>query len=190
MSTLQYRRESLRGDYIRAAVGLAICGVALYAVWGHPVAGWIFIGLVAFFGLFLLRTLVRQITEFELTAAGLRRSIAVGGASGKGVEKTLTWDSLDRVRLKYYSTRRDRSDGWMHLVMRAAEGRLSVDSTVDQFDRIAHAAARAAVANGVALSGATMSNFAALDIRIDRLRAAEESAVAADQGPDDRSDPN
>jgi hypothetical protein len=78
----------------------------------------------------------------------------------------------------------------MQLVMRSAEGRLSVDSTVDQFDQIAQAAARAAVVNRVDMSGATMSNFAALDVRLDRLRAAHESAMATDQGPDDRSDPN
>ena len=193
MSQHRYRRASLRGDYIRAGVGLALCGVLLYSVWDHDVTRWIFIVLVAFFVLFALRTLQRQVTEFELTPDGIRRSIAAGGASGKGFSKTLSWNSLDRVRLKYYSTRRDRSDGWMHLVMRTPEGRLSVDSTVDHFDRIAHAAARAAVVNRVGMSGATMSNFAALDIRLDRLRAAvesEESPAATNQGPNDRSDPN
>ena len=194
MSRHRYRPASVRGDFIRASVGLALCGLSLYAVWNHNVARWIFIVLVAFFVLFALRTLIRQMTEFELTPGGIQRSIAPGGASGKGNSKTLSWNSLDRVRLKYYSTRRDRSDGWMHLVMRAAEGRLSVDSTVDQFDQIAHAAARAAVVNRVDMSGATMSNFAALDIRLDRLRAAEDSAAATDtvtdQGPNDRSDPN
>jgi hypothetical protein len=197
MSRHRYRRASLRGDFIRAGTGLLLCGISLYAVRDHDVARWIFLVLVAFFILFALRTLMRQVTEFELTPDGIRRSIAAGGASGKGFSKTLSWNSLDRVRLKYYSTRRDRSDGWMHLVMRTAEGRLSVDSTVDQFGQIAHAAARAAVVNRVDMSGATMSNFAALDVRLDRLRAAEEAEetavatdTATDQGPNDRSDPN
>lgn len=190
MSRLRYSTAAVRGDYIRAAIGLALCGVSLYAVWGHNVARWIFLALVVFFALFALRTLLRRFTDFELTEEGIRRSIGVGGASGKRFSKTLSWNSLDRVRLKFYSTRRDRSNGWMHLVMRSAEGRLSVDSTVDQFDQIAQAAARAAVVNRVDMSGATMSNFAALDVRLDRLRAAHESAMATDQGPDDRSDPN
>lgn len=189
MTALRYRSDALRGDYIRAAIGAGLCGAVLVVAWDTSAVRWIFAPLTAFFLVFAARTGLRHLMEFRLTAGGIQRSIAPVGAQAGGFTRSLSWANLRRVRLRYYSTRRDRSDGWMHLVMHGDEGRLSLDSTVEDFGRIARAAAQAAVDRRLDLSPATRSNFAALDIRIDRLEQDRDRADRQDSSHDDRRDP-
>lgn len=212
MSRHRYRSDALRGDAIRAAVGAGFCALALVLAWSAPWARWIFLAMTLFFLAFAVRILLRWQTEFELTESHLGRSIGrrktpeslpnpSSDASPNGVGKSstveeanrghtiptgtvLSWEHLDRLRLRYYSTRRDRSDGWMTLTLAglAPSGRrvrLGLDSTVDGFIEIARAAAAAAVRNGVALKPSTVANLNALDIRLDRLSGQTTATTAA-----------
>ena len=57
---------------------------------------------------------------------------------------------LDRLKLSYFSTKRDRSDGWMQLSVGSTGGRMvKVNSSLDGFHDIVERAARAAEAGGV-----------------------------------------
>ena len=72
--------------------------------------------------------------------------------------------SSTRIKLAYYSTRRDRRDGWMQLELRAGSSRIRLDSRIDGFAELVGRAARAAAARGIELSPATAANLQALGI--------------------------
>ena len=105
--------------------------------------------------LFHLRTAARQITRYELSAAGIAE------IGWRRVE--LAWAELDGLKLRYYAPRRKKANGWMALSLRAGGRRLALDSTLPEFERVATLAIAAARRNGVALDDITVGNLAALD---------------------------
>ena len=175
MTEHRYNPSELRGDYIRAAIGTAVC-VAAVAVSEASGAAGIFFGLAGLLFLaFGVRTLVRHGSIFELTAEGIRRSNAK--KFGPSAIRLL-WREVTTVKLSFYSTRRDRSNGWMQLRLTGSGGKISLDSTVGGFEKIAERAAQAATENGLRLGAATLSNFAAAGISV---RTEGGKAVAVDR---------
>jgi len=65
----------------------------------------------AVFGIFGLRTVLRHRTSLEMSDTELRASGAL--------RRRISWAELDRMKLSYYSTRRDRRSGWMQLELSA-----------------------------------------------------------------------
>jgi len=174
-----YPWDALRGDYIRGALGSA-AGAGGFVAAGPGVVGWGFAGLGALFIYFLLRTAVRHGMLYQLTDTGLQRSNSFrlfGRPFGRPVQ--LSWGDLRDVKLRYYSTKRDKTDGWLQLTLRAPGARFGIESTIDGFDDIAVAAAKAVVRNGVSVSDVTLSNFAALGVSLNALSEAERAADEA-----------
>ncbi|HUC12107.1 MAG TPA: hypothetical protein VL985_17040 [Stellaceae bacterium] len=157
MSCHAYPHSAMIGDYLRAAAGFVPAVAILLCVPLGPVATVIFAGLAALFLMFGMRTALRHATRLEASETGLR---ATGPLSA-----TLRWAELDRIRLTYYSTRRDRRDGWMQLDLRAGAASIRLDSRVDGFDQLVERSAYAAAAGGVEISAATAANLEALGIR-------------------------
>lgn len=159
MTVQRYPRATLRNDYIRAAVGVGLC-VPLAAVSrGSSFGFWLFVGLVVLFAIFAARTWLRSGAEFRLTEAGLQRTnAALKGKVATGV----AWAELSGLTLRFFPLRRDRSEGWMQLTVRAAGARLSVDSTLEDFDAIAEAALAAGLRNDLPMTQTTLANFSAL----------------------------
>jgi len=78
---------------------------------------------------------------------------------------TIRWDELDRMRLAYYSTRRDRRSGWMQLDLSAGAARVPARQPASKaLTRFVRHAAHVAAARGLGLTEATMSNLEALGI--------------------------
>ncbi len=156
MSEHRYTQSALRGDYARAAIGLAICaGVVL----GLGVGGFVmylFGALAALFGYFAWRTWVRHVTVVRLDNDGI-------ATSGVG-DTRLSWDDLRALKLNFYAKRRNHTDGWMQLTAKGAKARVDIDSHIENFAAIAARAHQAATANGLTLPAATVANFAALGI--------------------------
>ena len=152
MSTaeLRYPRQTLWADYMRAAAGALLCGVPLLLL---DVNRWLAAVLVAgflLFALFLGRTALRHHTRYVL-----------------GPDTLCEWARLDRMKLSYFSTKRDRSDGWMQLGIGSTGGRMvKVDSSLDGFHDIVERAARAAETCGVRLSDATRANLRSMGIAV------------------------
>ncbi|HEX2885794.1 hypothetical protein [Vineibacter terrae] len=155
--TLHYARPALYADYARAAVGVAICFLPLLFVASNAVT----LALAALGALFLLfgaRTALRHATQIVADDSGIAARGPFGGR--------IAWERLERLKLAYYATRRDRKGGWMHMTL-AGDGRtLRLDSSLDGFNDVARLAARAGVANNLEISPATRANFAALDIAL------------------------
>ncbi|NBB83561.1 MAG: hypothetical protein GVY28_09170, partial [Alphaproteobacteria bacterium] len=127
------------------------------------------VGLV--FVVFLARTWQRKATVVALGPDG----ITARGPLGTRID----WDALDRLDLRYFSTRRDRSDGWLQLTLGAGGRRLKLESGLDGFDRILERAADAARANRVLMSETTMQNLQTMGIA---APVDEDDASGSDDG--------
>ena len=153
-----YPVVAMVGDYLRAAAGLVPTGVVLATEPVGTVAATVLGGFAAVFGIFGLRTVVRHGTSLEMTDGELR-------AHGLW-RRTISWARLDRMKLSYYSTRRDRRSGWMQLELGAGSARVRLDSRIAGFDQLVQRAAAAAASRSVALNDATLANLEALGIRL------------------------
>jgi hypothetical protein len=156
---LRYPRQTLWADYLRAAAGVLLCGAPLLLLEVNRwLAGLLGAGLLLF-ALFLVRTALRHRTRYVLGPD----TLCVDGPAGTLVE----WARLDRLKLSYFSTKRDRSDGWMQLSIGSAGGRLvKVDSSLDGFHDIVERAARAAEAGSVGLSETTRANLRSMGLSV------------------------
>ena len=153
-----YPASAMLGDYVRTAAGLVPAGAIFATVPVGTVAATIIGGFAVLFAVFGLRTALRHGTRIEMTDTELRsHGIAL---------RTIAWAELDRLRLSYYSTRRDRKSGWMQLELGAGGGKLSLDSRIDGFDQVVRRAAEAAAARHIQLSQSTASNLESLGIRV------------------------
>jgi len=162
VARFSYPASAMLGDYLRAAAGLGPSALILATVSLDSVAAVVIGGFATLFGAFALRTALRHNTRLEVDDSGLR---AIGLT-----QTAVPWDRLDRMKLAYYSTRRDRKSGWMQLQLRAGRARITLDSRLEGFERLVRQAAVAATARGLALTEPTAANLDALGIRTTEIR--------------------
>ena len=156
MTFYTYPTSAMYGDYARAAAGFVPTAAILAAMPVGMVAATVLSGFVALFAVFGVRTILRHGTRFEVTGSALRAS---------GLRRTsIAWEELDRMTLAYYSTRRDRRDGWMQLELRSGWAKVRVDSRIEGFTELVDKSATAARSRGLALNAATLANLAALGV--------------------------
>lgn len=158
MTSHAYPHSAMFGDYCRAAAGFVPAAAILATARLGPVAYSLIGALAALFLVFGVKTWLRQATRLEMTEAQLRAAGPLGA--------TIPWAGLDRLKLAFYSTRRDRRDGWMQLELRAGRANLSVDSRIAGFEALVERAARAAAARRLELSAATLANLQSLGITV------------------------
>jgi hypothetical protein len=169
-----YPASGLRGDYLRAIGGAAVCGVPLLVTPVHPVAGIILAGLALLFAAHAVRTWLRTREIIVMNDTGL--------SAGVLYRRELAWQNLDRIKLRYFTTRRDRSGGWMQLVLRGGGKSVGIDSEIDGFSDICRCARDAARRNGLTLSEPTIRNFLAMGL--DATDVAPDSDVIFRSGVD------
>lgn len=158
-AVLRYSRQTLWADYIRAVAGGLLCGLPLLLLQVNRWVGIILAIACLLFLLFLVRTALRQMTRYVLGPDTLAADGPVGGL--------VEWDRLDRMALAYYSTKRDRTGGWMQLMVRSAGARsVKVDSSLDGFYDIVERAAQAAEVRRLQLSRATRVNLRSMGITV------------------------
>jgi hypothetical protein len=168
MSYYDYPTSAMLGDYLRSAAGFVPATAILATLPLGVFTTSILAGFVALFAGFGIRTMIRHGTRVEITEAALRTS---------GLRRTsIVWGELDRMKLAYYSTRRDRRDGWMQLELRSGRSRIRLDSRITAFIELVEISARAAEGRGVALNAATLANLAALGVRSRAERGAPQAA--------------
>ena len=156
---LRYPRQTLWADYIRAVAGVLLCGLPLLGLEVNRWLALIFGAGFVLFALFLVRTALRHHTRYLLGDD----TLCADGPAGAVVE----WKRIDRLKLSYFSTKRDRSDGWMQLTVGSAGGRtVKIDSSLDGFHDVVERAAHAAQAAGLTLSEATRTNLRAMGIAL------------------------
>jgi hypothetical protein len=167
MTCHAYPSSAMAGDYLRAAAGLVPTAAILAIAPVGAIAAGILGGLAALFSVFGIRTALRHRTRVEMTEAGLSASGPLGA--------TIRWAELDRMKLAYYSTRRDRRDGWMQLELRSGWATIRLDSRIDGFTQLVERSAMAAAARRLVPSAATAANLDALGIRAPALPGVDQA---------------
>jgi hypothetical protein len=152
----RYSRRALAADYARGAAGLALCAVPLAFLNPAPLVRAVLVAGAALFLVYLLRTVARNSFRIEFDETGIR----AGGVLGAEIR----WESLCSVRLRYYTTRRDRfgGGGWMQLDLRGRRRAITVDSGLCGFAEVARVTVREARRRGHELDESTCANLGAL----------------------------
>lgn len=163
MTEHRYPPKALRGDFARAAIGLVITLGPALAIPANSLTQVILCPLALLFLVFGIRTWQRSVAVITVTA----RDISLSAPW----RATLAWHNLKGVKLNYYSTRFDRSGGWMQLMLKGRGGpdgaTIRLDSTLEGFNEIVRHVASVARAARIPLSDSTRNNLSALGIAVD-----------------------
>jgi hypothetical protein len=166
MTELRYPARVLLGDYLRAAAGLFVGLGVLAMVPPSPVTLAIFGSLALLFGIFGLRTAHRHLLRVRIS----QDEIACQGLT----TKTIPWQRLDSMRLRYFGARRSKwrpgGKGFMQLTLKGAGAGMTFESSIQDFERLAARAAAALRSRGLALEPATASNLIELGIDPEAVR--------------------
>jgi hypothetical protein len=172
MSRHAYPTSAMLGDYVRAVAGLfptvAVLTIVPMGVAGATVLG----GVAVLFAAFAIQTALRHGTHLELKDGALR-------ASGPLQTSSIRLGELDRLKLLYFSTRRDGRGGWMQLELRSGSSTLRVDGRIEGFAELVEASARAAKRRGLSLNPATLANLQALEVELRSPQPGFQQAAGA-----------
>ena len=155
MNSYSYPLRAVLGDYLRAGTGTIIALFPLVVVSGKPLVTYLFGGMICLFVIYGLRTVSRHLTRIELSEEGILTTMPL--------RRGIAWRDLSKLRLKYFSTKRDKSNGWLQLVLTGTQGRIAVDSHLDGFRDVVTRAMEAARENGLEIDPTSVANLAALD---------------------------
>jgi hypothetical protein len=155
--TYRYPWQAMVPDYVRAAIGMLFAGMPLMLVEMPLVVTGVLAFLVVIFAAFAVQAGLRHATKILVSARDIR-------ALPMGVR--LDWDRLTRLRLAYFSVRRDGRRGWMELKLRSGRRTLRIDSRLEGFTEVVRQAAAAASEGCVQLEPTTLSNLANLGIAV------------------------
>lgn len=159
----RYPPRRLLADYLRAGLGAGFCLLVLLAAEPVPALAWIFGILTAVFLLFGLHTARLHITRVALDAEAVHtREVNT---------RSLPWRQLERLRLRYFGSRRQRRQGKggsLELTLWGGGRKLKFDSQVEGFRDIAWHALQAARARDLALDETTADNLVSLGLDPDR----------------------
>jgi hypothetical protein len=146
----RYAPRTLLRDYFGAVIGLTVFGAPALFVQLSSVMVLLLGGLGLLFAVFALRTFIRQRSRFLLDEVGIR----VAGP----FRQQVAWKDVGEVRLRFYSTWRDRTSGWMQLGVKGKGTAIRIDQAIDGFEQIARTTFVMARKHGITLDAATMQN--------------------------------
>ena len=152
----RYPAPALRSAYALGVVGMVIGFVPLLIARPAALFRWALAATGLLFLVYFARTVIRQLTWIELDEEGL----GVRGPLGVGIR----WDDVRAVKLNYFSTRPDRSGGWMEYIVQGPRRSIRIESTLEDFADLVRASTREARARGVAFDDRTRANLRALGI--------------------------
>jgi hypothetical protein len=130
-----------------------VAGPLFFAETTETVASILAIGATAF-TVHVFHIILRHACVIECSENG----IVVRGA----IRRKIDWPELRDVRVRYFSTRRDGQNGWMHLVLKGPRTSIRIESTLTGFKDIVAVAVKMADHNKLSLSPTTLGNIEAL----------------------------
>ena len=153
----RYPADLLMADGWRAAAGLAATlGPLALAGWqAQPLVALLLLAAGVPFAALGVRTALRTQTRCRLHEEGL--SLRDGFFT-----LFIRWDQVTGVKLRYYTTRKDRTGGWMQLVIRTAGRRYGIESQLQGFDAVAARLAALVLERGLPVDATTKENFLSL----------------------------
>lgn len=176
MHHLPYERVGVLGDVLRGSLGAVIVITPLFTLELHVAMQLLLGALGGLFGWFALRNVMRLKTTITATGDAL---IIKGWTS-----EHLAWDDLTRYQARYFSTRRDRSDGWLQLTLWRAKGRtINIDSGLHDFDQLAEHVAFHGKRKDLVVDDATIENLIAIGVPTRFFMAVPASAAPQQSAP-------
>lgn len=154
MSFHRYPMEVQRSDLIRGGGGLLLTAGPLIFLPMHWIVTALFCAAAILFAVFSARIVLRIYTQIESAEQGIVAHGPLGTA--------IAWDELSGLKLKFFSTRRDRKDGWMMLILKDGRRTMKLESTLTGFDEIVDRAAEVAKAKRLPLTDTTTNNLLAM----------------------------
>jgi hypothetical protein len=156
MTELRYSSKSLNADILRAIIGFVLCICPVILIVAEPLINLILLSSSLLFLIFGIRTWLRRrvriyCKETEITIKG-------------PISRSLEWDELSSLKLSYFSTRRNKKDGWMQLKLEGKSKKLTIESNLEKFEEICSRAYQAASNNKIAITKTSERNFAELGI--------------------------
>lgn len=160
---LRYPLASLLPDILRATAGLAICLTLILFTAPVSVIFYALTGLSLLLGWLAAHALWRSRTIIEMDAGGVTQEVWILPANwAKPWRRRITWQSMSRFKLRYYSTRRERDRGWITVALTGDGGTLRADSDLENFEQFARTACRAAMRAGAEIDSVSHANAAQL----------------------------
>jgi len=147
----EYPPAVTRAALVRAGAGLFITLGPLSAVRPTPAAIAILGVLAAIFAVYGALAVIRMRSAVAISEQGLR---VIGPISAD-----IRWDALIRVKLRYYTTKRDRAGGWMVLTLKEPGRAVRIESTLAGFASLLARVVAEAHARGAAIPAATRFNL-------------------------------
>ena len=174
MNSYRYPIGTLVADYLRAAAGVFLPLALMIFTELLPLFFYIMCALVLLFAFYGLRTIRRQSTVIIVDGDGIRQEGPLGGV----FDRSVRWSEVADFHLRYYSTRRDGSDGWMHLILRDANGgRIRLDSNLPGFDGIVGRAHAVALDRGLSIDPTSATNLAAIGLGAEEIQTATSTPL-------------
>ncbi len=152
--TCRYPASALCADYARGVGGVALSAGLLCVVSPEKPIAWVLAAALVLFLVYFARAVVRHLTRFEWSESGIVARGPFGGV--------VPWEELNSMQLRHYTTKSDRTGGWMQLDLGTQRGSIRMDSRLQCFAEIARTAALQARRRGTALDEATLTNLQAL----------------------------
>jgi hypothetical protein len=163
MNIYRYPLANIIGDYLRSAAGLLFVAVPAVLTQLGTVVTVILAALAAIFLVYGARTVNRHLTEVELDGTGIK--------SKGGLRRQLRWQEVERLDLRYFSTRRDRQNGWMQLRLDGAGTVVRVDSQIDDWQQFVEQVCQMVPLSQITLGETTMVNLNSMGISADNWPA-------------------
>jgi len=152
----RYPAGAISADYARGLGGVALTAGPVWTLAPAGPVVWVLAACALLFLVYFARAVVRHLTRIELDETG----IAARGPFGAAIP----WDELRSMKLNHYTTRSDRSGGWMQLDLSTRQRSICVDSRLASFSEVARTAAQEALRRGCRLDGGTLLNLKALGV--------------------------
>lgn len=150
-----YPIRNLVPDYLRAGAGFGLTMLPMpHAIGAHPLVLLIVLGLATLFGSFGVTTFLRQKSNVCTSAEGLW----IEGP----LPRSIRWDEVREIDLRYYSTRKDREKGWMQLKVKGPKGAIKVDSNLNDFDEFLRWVVTAITRHTISVTPIGRENFASV----------------------------
>jgi hypothetical protein len=159
MVELKYPLGSLVYDYLRGILGFGIAVLIIETAGTDTPIFWIVVGFAALFLVWLGNTALRHASRIRFDEEGLK--------SGPWPSKTIFWNGLEDMVLRYYSTRRKNKDGWMTLTLKSGKARIDIESSLPHFAAIVARAAHAAKEAKLPLDRITVENMSAIGVKVE-----------------------
>lgn len=174
-NTYCYGLNALKGDYIRAAVGLALTGGPLVAA----DTGRLGMAALSLFALIFLSFGVQTALRHGSRIRANEEGLSVEGP----IKKTIAWRDVRSIGLRYYTMTRGGGAGWMQLKLKGGGVSISIESTVEKFTELVGRVVRETKGRGIDPDPATINNMRALGVTVSSVSRPIESNERSSDSP-------